>query len=100
MSDIIIQPINKLTINATINSKPIYAILFNGKSKKIFLTVDKPDLQMSYVSARGIFIEKTEEEILNNFTEILTNISKDDIVEMMFPWTKICSIRNLVFKSK
>lgn len=100
MSDIIVQSTNKTTIAASIGAKPIYAIFFEGKSKKLFLTVDKPDLQISHVAARGIFVEKTEAEILNSFTEILTTSTKEDILEMIFPWSKISSIRNLIFKAK
>ncbi len=95
--DVILAPTNKVAGAITPN-KPIYLILIDdGKSKKKFLTIDRPDLQASYVQAKGIFSDISEENISDKYQDILTSVPKESILEMIFPWNKILSIKNLIF---
>lgn len=72
------------------------------KEPRFFISIDKPSLLNGFVEVKGIFVEVSveEEELLKNFDTILTNTSKDLFLEMMFPWHRICSVRNLIFKAK
>lgn len=98
--DVIVTPTNTV-IGALQPSTPIYLIILeDGKSKKKFLTISKIDMQSSYVQAKGIFVEHDEEHISNKYQEILASSLKSNTMEMIFPWTKISSIRNLIFKAK
>jgi hypothetical protein len=75
-----------------------------GKSKALryFLTIDRPDVGNEYIQAKGMFIDSTvsEEEIIKNYSQLLTDAKKELILEMWFPWRRIFYVRNLVFKSK
>ena len=105
-NDIAVSVSNRVPNGSFILTKPSYLILLEDnfgktKTKKYFITIDRPDYLNGFVQARGIFVEKdTEETIINNFSSILTSADKGLFLEMMFPWHKICSIRSLVFKAK
>lgn len=86
-----------------ISKKPSYLITFEptGAKAKVlrFVAIDKPDCQPGYVQAKGVFVEEKEDEIINNVSGILTSIKKELVLEVMFPWHRICSIRSLVFNA-
>lgn len=89
----------------SLTKKPSYLITLeavSGKSKVVqkFITLEKPELLNGFVSAKGIYSEADEDEIVKTFSELLTNSSKDLILDMMFPWQKISSIRSLIFRAK
>ena len=88
-----------------ISPKPNYLIKFQdtvGKSKVIrnFVTLDKPELLAGFVSVRGFFSELSEEELSGKITEVLTNIKKELLIEVMFAAHAIISMRSLVYKAK
>lgn len=90
----------------SLNKKPIYLICLEpeGKSKTSvkFIANDKPELLQGFICVKGIYVDSllTEDEIAKNYLEILTNASKESILEMLFPWHQIISIRSLIFRSK
>lgn len=105
--DIAISVSNRVPTGAPVSNKPSYLIYLeenSGKTKiiKYFITLDKPEQLNGFIQAKGIFADSTmsEEDIIKNFSDILTGAKKELILEMMFPWHKICSIRSLVFKAK
>lgn len=88
-----------------LSKKPSYLVILEGdggKTKKnnFFITFDKPEFLPGFIQVKGFFCDSKEEEIIKNFSELLTNISKDLILEVILPWHKICRIRSLVFKQK
>lgn len=97
---------NALTQNTIAQSKkPSYLITLEDTSSKKadrfqrFISLDKPELLNGFIQVKGIFSDKSEDEIIKTFVDILTNSSKELILEMMFPMHRICSIRNLVFNA-
>lgn len=85
--------------------KPTYlVVLEDGSSKsktiKKFISLDKPELLQGFIQVKGIFCDSTEEEIIKNFSDILTSTSKDLILEVLIPWHKISYMRSLIFKQK
>jgi hypothetical protein len=110
--DIAIEPFNKLPAPGSLLNKPSYLISLQDNSKtakgvtiesvKYFISIEKPDLQISFVQTKGVFVNPTleEQDIVKNYANILTNTNKDLFLEMCFPWHKILCIRSLVFKLK
>jgi hypothetical protein len=88
---------------STVSKKPSYLILLDNKSKSPikFITLDRPAfINVGFLEAKGIFSDESEEDIIKNFSTLLTNVEKDLILEMMFTQHRILSIRSLVFKAK
>ena len=89
-----------------ISRKPTYLVVLDvipggtKKTEKKFIATEKPDLLDGFIQVKGIFTDSSEDEISKNFTDILTNSSKELFIEVMLPWHRICSIRNLVFRAK
>lgn len=103
MSDIAINVTSKVPVGNPIANKPSYLIFLeekSGKNNRKFLTIDKPDLLNGFVLAKGFYCNNDEEEIINKFQVILTDIKKELIIEVMLPWHKISSMRSLIFKAK
>lgn len=101
MEDIAIQPVKSSNLINLGSVKTIFLIVVEqNKKNKLFLTIDRPDLQNSFVQAKGFFVDFSEEEASSNYNNILTNTSKDVIVEVILPWHKISIIKNLIFKAK
>lgn len=72
-----------------------------GKTRNFqrFISLDKPLSENGFIQVKGIFCDKDEDEIIKGFTDILTNTSKELILEMMFPLHRIYHIRSLVFNA-
>lgn len=83
--------------------KPNYLITLLDDSKKrkeFFISIDKPEIQDSpFVQVKGFFVSSTEEEIINKYSEMVLNVKKELILEIMFPIHRVYSIRNLVFSA-
>lgn len=97
---------NALTTSsiAPVLKKPVYLVtLADGVGKTAattyFIATDKPELSMNFISVRGIFTEADEDEIIRNFSDIVSKTPKETVVEMMFPAHRIRSIRSLVFNA-
>lgn len=105
-SDIAVGPYNgPLPGGAPVARKPAYLVVLEehvGKNvvTRRFLAVEKPDLLSGFIQVKGIFTELPEEEISSKYNDVLTSSAKELFVEVMFPWHKICSVRNLVFRAK
>lgn len=105
MSDIVINQVNSLS--SQVNTKVSFLILLedgigNKKTIKKFVTIDKIDIYNSYIDCKGFFIDQEPDEIYNNLQSILTERKKDlsCIQHMMFPWSRVLNIRNLIFRQK
>jgi len=101
-SDVIVAPVGQATMSVSAGKPTYFIVIDDGSSlsKHKFLTIDSPDLQASYVKAKGFYVDFSEEDIGEHYQETLANIPKDLVKEMIFPWHTISSIRNLVFKVK
>lgn len=102
--DFTVSPVGTLTNSGSaISKKPSYLITLNGIGAKAgvqrFITLDKPDMLDGFIQAKGVYLDETEDEIINNLSGVLTSIKKELVLEVMFPWHRICSIRNLVFNA-
>lgn len=87
-----------------ISKKPSYLVLLEetvGKTKglKHFIAIDRPDPVNGFISVKGIYSDLSEDEISKSFAEILASTPKEQILDMMFPWHRVYSIRSLVFNA-
>jgi hypothetical protein len=104
MNDITISATNSITKN-TAATKPVYLVIMEeaGKTKsvsKCFITLDRPDTEVSFVKMKGFYVDGGEEDVTNNYQELLTSINREAIIELMVPWVRIHKIKSLVFKAK
>ena len=87
-----------------VSKKPPYLIYFEeSNSKKIpkkFITLDKPEMLSGFIQVKGFFTDLSEDEVIKNYSEVLTSVSKELILEVLIPWHRISYIRSLVFKQK
>lgn len=88
----------------TLKKPPFLITLDDGVTGKTrnfqrFISLDKPESINGFIQVKGIFCDKDEDEIIKGFADILTNTSKELILEMMFPLHRIHSIRSLVFNA-
>ena len=103
--DLAVATATTVPIGAPILKKPSYLIILDdgidGKNKKYqnFISLDKPESLNGFIHVKGFYCDKPESKIIKSFSDILTNISKEFILEMMFPLHRIYSIRSLVFNA-
>jgi hypothetical protein len=103
-NDIAIGASNLLPVGPPKITKPPYLITLekhNGKTLLVekFLSLDKPQSENGFIQVKGFYLDKTEEEIAKNYTDILNELPKELTLEMMFPLHRIISVRNLVFNA-
>ena len=92
-----------IAVNNTISKKPHYLILLKddvANKVQTFIAIDKPDLLEGFVQVKGFYSNESQENIIENFLEISKSTAKDDLVEILFPWHRINSIRSLVFNAQ
>lgn len=86
-----------------ISKKPSYLVTLeaSGAKGKVqrFIAIDKPEFLQGCVQVKGVYLDESEDAIINNVSGILTSIKKELVLEVIFPWHRICSIRSLVFNA-
>lgn len=92
----------KVPDGSVISAKPCHLISLTsgGKSKKMFIALERPVMEPSHIQAKGFFLEWSEENILSNWIDIIKDTDRSVHTEMYFPWHSVISIRNLVYKAK
>ena len=100
MSDIALIPAAEV-IHSRVTIKPQHLIFTSmGKGRDRFLTLDQPEFLPGFIKVKGIFTKKNETEIEENFSSMLKDSPKKDIVEILIPADKILYMRNLIFAAK
>jgi hypothetical protein len=87
-----------------VSKKPRYLIILEdaaGKSKSVthFIAIDKPDLLNGFIQVKGFYSDLNEDTIGKTFADVVENAPKDSIVDIMFPWHRVHSIKSLVFNA-
>jgi len=96
MTDIAVNQTSIVLPSVISATKPPYLIdLVDGKSTKYFLTLEPPVIEENFVKVKGLFINNKED-----FINVLSDIDKTQVVEILFPWHRILQIKNLSFKMK
>src|ERR1035437_7876093 len=67
------------------------------KTTERFISLDKPKSKNGFIEVRGFFSDKSEDEIIKDFNDILTNSSKELLLEMRSPLHRVVSMRILIF---
>ena len=96
MSDITVSQTNANMTNFVVTTKPPYLVeLLDGKSVKLFLTIDAPVIELSHIRVKGLFVSEKE-----NLNQVLSELDKTQVMEILFPWHRVQQIKNLSFKIK
>jgi hypothetical protein len=87
-----------------VSKKPRYLIVLSdqvGKGSLVsrFISIDKPDLLNGFIQVKGFFSDLSDEVISKTFVDLVESTPKESIVDMMFPWHRIHSIKSLVFNA-
>jgi hypothetical protein len=87
-----------------ISAKPRYLISLTdptSKSKSLiyFIAQDKPGFEANFISVKGFYCSKSEEDIVASFAEIIATTSKDVIQDLLIPNHRVHMIRSLVFNA-
>lgn len=105
--DFVIESQMRVPEGSIISAKPYYLITLtekSGKGKKEeqrrFIALDLPRMEMAHVQTKGIYVDATEEKILEDFRALIQETPRDQITELFIPWHSIINIRSLVFKAK
>ncbi len=88
----------------TAPKKPCYLVALMypaGKTKtvKYFIALDKPESLNGFITTKGFYSDESEEELVKGFADLVAATPKENILEMMFPWHSVQSIRSLVFNA-
>ncbi|HEY5267797.1 MAG TPA: hypothetical protein VII94_01530 [Candidatus Saccharimonadales bacterium] len=72
-----------------------------GKTRSFqrFISLEQPRPQDGIIQVKGIFCDKSEEEIIKTYGDILLNTPKEQTLEMQFPLHRVYSVRSLVFNA-
>lgn len=111
--NIIINTVNNINQHKFIKLVPIYLVSFENPilNKEVEFVVTKLDDTNQYcikivgINKEFLFKNKSlKKEKLNNseldYKEMLKSVDKELYEEIMVPWQRVISIKNLMFKSK
>lgn len=100
--DLIIASTSIIPNGSVIIQKPSYLIKIfsdNKKSKKMFVAIEQPKIETSYVQCKGFYYDGDEDSLYSKYNDIIANHSKSLQLEVWFPWHSIELIRSLVFRA-
>lgn len=100
--DYVVSSVGVPMVIGAINKKPLYLVTLTSEAKKPqekFISIDRPDSQNGFIFAKGFFSDLDSEEIIKTFSDLLTKTPKELILDMWFPWHRVCSVRSLVFNA-
>lgn len=101
MSDVAIQPIGTPDYRSVAKIVPTYLVTLEGKKETYFIATRFDDSYVHCGKFVGFFHNASSvQDISTKFDEIIRATDPSNFVEILFPWTKIQSIRSLVYKHK
>src|ERR1019366_1120623 len=102
MTDILVQTSNLPDLNkmATTN-KPSYLIaLDNGKKASALFLATKLDEVAQFLKCVGFYTLSSEDAVVENYPTFISEKLATDFVEIQFPYSRIVSVRSLVYRHK
>ena len=101
--DVVIQSSLRVPDGSIAPIKPCYLVALSPTKtvKKMFIALDLPAMETSHIKCKGIFVDATEEVVIENYIELIKTLTTDkkNIVEIYFPWIKVEYIRSLVYNA-
>jgi len=82
-------------------SKPSYLVKLLPELKgkpRLFVAIELPKFDTSYIQVKGFFYEGEESDIVTNYAVRIAEADKSNFVEMWFPWHGIINVKSLIFK--
>lgn len=101
--DVIIKPIGSNVFDGRGPAKivPIYLVTIeSGKKETLFVATKFEDILGPCAKFTGFFTAETSEKVIESYQSVIESTTKDKYVEIMFPWSRVVSIRSLIFKQK
>jgi hypothetical protein len=108
MTDSAIQVLHSVPQNTTISPKPCHLVCIKNdksnkgvKTDKMFIALERPVLETSFIQTKGFFVDADEEAIVNGWQDMVKTYTTDkkNVQELYIPWHSISYIRNLVYKA-
>jgi len=100
MPDIAISQTSFFGDKAAAKITPVYLVIVEqNKTVKKFLAT-KVDRSPTSANCIGFYYEGEADKLKEKFTEIVQKTDSSNYVEIEFPWTKVSSIQNLIYKHK
>jgi len=99
-NEIIVNQVNLTNQSNKAFKAPYLLVVQIKKGFKNFISLEKPEFFHQHISTKGFFVDKTEEEIIAGYADILNSVSSTVYTEMSFPLTKVEYVKNLVYKAK
>jgi|SRR5271166_1040511 len=75
-------------------------VLEDGKKDILFLATKFEEQTAQAPKFTGFQCNQSQEEIVAEYEQILKTTDKNNFVEMHFPWSRIKSVRSLMFRQK
>jgi hypothetical protein len=88
-----------------VSNKPRYLIQLTPgtfiKTKPLmnFVALDKPGFEAGFISVKGFYCDRSEEEIVSSFTDLINETPKEIIQDLLFPDHRVHCIRSLIFNA-
>ena len=89
-----------------VSNKPRYLIQMNAlnttKNTKAlinFIALDKPGFEAGFISVKGFHCDKSEDDIVASFTDIINDTPKEQIQDLLIPDHRVHVIRSLIFNA-
>ena len=70
------------------------------KAKLYFVAVKFDEASVHCAKFVGFYTEKSMNEIVENYSQIVAETDVSQFMEIQFPWNKIISIRSLIYRHK
>src|SRR5258708_39674002 len=101
MSDVAINPANLPDYRVAIRISPQYLVsIDSGKKTQFFLATKFDETSSHYAKFVGFYVESTSELITEKYAELISAAEAANYMEILIPYTRILSIRNLIYKHK
>jgi len=80
-------------------NKPVYLVLVQGYEEHAFVT-SKLELSDTYVRITGHTIPYNSIREIKTLEDAEKHAEREEILDIMYPWHRVVSIRNITYKSK
>lgn len=108
MPDVAIKPASSIDESGTLRMPeirtgkivPTYLVTLESGKKEIYFIATKFDETNNCGKFVGFYCTEPMDKISGSYDEIVRNTEKTNYVEIQFPWSRIVSVRSLIYKHK
>jgi hypothetical protein len=108
MPDVAIRPAASIDESGTMRMPeirtgkivPTYLVTLEAGKKEAYFIATKFDETNNFGRFVGFYCAETMDKIVSGYDEIIKNTDKANYVEIQFPWSRIVSVRSLIYRHK